>query len=120
MVKDAHYFSILIMLLASATEWRDYMKKLLALLFTFSFFFTSTVPCFANEAEVNIQQNYVTKTTENSWANYGVQCHVCKEYDYMQYIGLEQAGIGGTMYILYYKCTNCGSVTTKILNARSL
>lgn len=51
-------------------------------------------------------------------ANYGVVCDYCGETDYMKYLGVEQVGVGGTMYILYYKCENCGAVTTDVLNAR--
>lgn len=51
-------------------------------------------------------------------ANYGVECCSCGETDYMKYVGMEQAGIGGTTYFLYYKCEKCGGLTTVILNAR--
>lgn len=36
----------------------------------------------------------------------------------MKYIGMEQAGIGGTTYFLYYKCEKCGGLTTVVMNAK--
>lgn len=33
--------------------------------------------------------------TYSARANYGVECYSCGETDYMKYIGMEQAGIGG-------------------------
>ncbi len=50
--------------------------------------------------------------------NFGVQCINCKQYDYMEYMGYEQVGIGGTLHRLYYRCTFCGAVTTVDLQAR--
>jgi len=53
-------------------------------------------------------------------ANYGVPCTYCGKYEDMVYLWTEQAGMGGTTYIMYFYCKNCKTVTTDYLYARSL
>lgn len=53
-----------------------------------------------------------------SAANFGIPCVACHEYDYMSVINYEQVGIGGTMYIITYRCSNCGGATYQVFNAR--
>lgn len=81
-------------------------KTILSMLIAGSLLFSVPIPSYAAFPENNIHSNY------------GVECIGCHEVDYMQLIGYQQIGIGGTMYRLTYRCTNCGATTFQDFYAR--